>query len=52
VDPLIFEEPPKQFQRRVLVATLLHQDVQDFSLVIDRAGFVSPNFRSGVMDSI
>jgi hypothetical protein len=37
VDSLIFEEPPQQFERGVLVASLLHQNVQDLALIVHSA---------------
>jgi hypothetical protein len=42
VDPLIFQQPPQQFERGVLVASILHQDVQNLVLVVDGAPQVHP----------
>jgi len=36
-DPLVLQQSPQQLQRRVLVAALLHQHIEDFALVVDRA---------------
>lgn len=45
MDALIAKQFPKQVQRRVLVATLLDQDVQHLPLVINRAPEVHPPAR-------
>lgn len=41
-DPGVAQQPPKQLQRRMLVSSLLDQDVQNLTLVIDGAPQIHP----------
>src|ERR1700751_3668939 len=42
VDALVLEQPPRELQRRALVAPLLHQYVEDLAFVVDGAPQVHP----------
>jgi hypothetical protein len=42
MNALVLEQPPQHFQRRMFVAALMDQDVQDLSFVIDGASEIHP----------